>query len=182
LNSNVWTCDLCRAVCHFCSLFNKSPFVQLCDYWKRVPSCIFDSRALCESILKRIYSHANQRMRSQASQSLLTRSWSLCNPTTTASLFKQLTLDTFHLSADTTGKSSLSSLLALAYVSSSASAVSLEGERFMKDKQQHFKDLRIRGNRLVIYNQIIQPPRGITAEDTTLARLAFKLTDTDENR
>jgi hypothetical protein len=58
----------------------------------------------------------------------------------------------------------------------------LEGERFIKDKQQHFKDLRVRGNRLVIYNQIIQPPKGITVEDTNIARLAFKLMDADENR
>jgi hypothetical protein len=61
-------------------------------------------------------------------------------------------------------------------------SVTLEGESFIKAKQQNFKDLRVRGNRLVIYNQIIQPPKGITVEDTDLARLAFKLTDADEDR
>jgi hypothetical protein len=61
-------------------------------------------------------------------------------------------------------------------------SVTLEGETFLKAKQQNFKDMRVRGNRLVVYNQIIQPPKGITAEDTQLARLAFKLSDTDENR
>jgi hypothetical protein len=61
-------------------------------------------------------------------------------------------------------------------------AVTLEGEKFIKAKQQNFKDLRVRGNRLVIYNQIIQPPKGITVEDTNLARVAFQITDTDENR
>ncbi len=61
-------------------------------------------------------------------------------------------------------------------------SVTLEGEKFLKSKQQNFTDMRVRGNRLVVYNQIIQPPKGITAEDTQLARLAFKLGDTDENR
>jgi hypothetical protein len=60
--------------------------------------------------------------------------------------------------------------------------VTLEGEAFVKSKQQNFKDMRVRGNRLVIYNQIIQPPKGITVEDTNLARIAFKITDADENR
>jgi hypothetical protein len=52
----------------------------------------------------------------------------------------------------------------------------------MKEKQGHFQELRVRGNRLVIYNQIIQPPKGITVEDTNMAKLAFKLMDSDENR
>lgn len=64
----------------------------------------------------------------------------------------------------------------------SRTAVALEGEAFIKAKQQHFKDLRVRGNRLVIYNQITQPPKGITVEDTNLAKLAFKQVDADENR
>lgn len=61
-------------------------------------------------------------------------------------------------------------------------AVSLEGEKYIKDKQQNYKDMRVRGNRLVIYNQIIQPPKGITVDDTNVARIAFKLNDADENR
>ncbi len=61
-------------------------------------------------------------------------------------------------------------------------AVSLEGEKYIKDRQQNYKDMRVRGNRLVIYNQIIQPPKGITVDDTNVARLAFKLNDADENR
>lgn len=61
-------------------------------------------------------------------------------------------------------------------------AVSLEGEKYIKDRKQNFKDMRVRGNRLVIYNQIIQPPKGITVADTNVARLAFKLNDADENR
>lgn len=61
-------------------------------------------------------------------------------------------------------------------------AVSLAGEAFLKERQSKFKDLRVRGNRLLIYNQIIQPPKGITVEDTQVARLAFKMTDADENR
>ena len=58
----------------------------------------------------------------------------------------------------------------------------LEGEQYIKDRKKYFKDMRVRGNRLVIYNQIIQPPNGITVNDTNLARLAFKLNDADENR
>jgi hypothetical protein len=61
-------------------------------------------------------------------------------------------------------------------------AVSLEGEKYIKDRQQNYKDMRVRGNRLVIYNQIIQPPKGITVDDTNVARIAFKLNDADENR
>ena len=77
--------------------------MQLCDFWKRVPSCIFDSRAVCESILKRLHDHAKDRMRSQAQQHLLTKSWSICNPATASSLYKQLTLDTFKYASDTSG-------------------------------------------------------------------------------
>jgi hypothetical protein len=60
--------------------------------------------------------------------------------------------------------------------------VVLVGEEFISEKQKEFKNLRVRGNRLVIYNQIMQPPKGITAEDTHLAKLAFKLSDANENR
>jgi hypothetical protein len=77
--------------------------VQLCEFWKRVPSCIFDSRAVCENILLKLHNHAKQRLRSQAQQSLLTRSWSICNAATASSLYNQLTLETFHHNADTSG-------------------------------------------------------------------------------
>lgn len=83
--------------------------MQLCDFWKRVPSCIFDSRAVCESILKRLHTHANNRMRAQAQQNLLTKHWSICNAATTSSLYNQLTLDTFKHASDTSGCQSVAS-------------------------------------------------------------------------
>ena len=68
-----------------------------------MPSCIFDSRIVCESILKRLHTHAAQRMSAQAQESLFTKSWSICNPDTTAALYRQLALETFRHSADTAG-------------------------------------------------------------------------------
>jgi hypothetical protein len=129
--------------------------------------------------MKRLYTHAKQRCGSQAQESLLTRSWSICNPATTSSLYKQLTLETFHHAADTSGGAASH---ANPHHLPDSCSVTLEGESFIKARQQNFNDLRVRGNRLVIYNQIMQPPKGITVEDTDLARLAFKLTDADENR
>jgi hypothetical protein len=157
--------------------------LQLCDYWKRVPSCIFDSRSVCESILKRLHTHANQRVRSQAKETILKRCWSLCNPATVASLYKQLTLDTFQFASENSGWVPFARVsMDVAHPHCLSCAVVLAGEEFISEKQKEFKNLRVRGNRLVIYNQIMQPPKGITAEDTHLAKLAFKLSDANENR
>ena len=102
---------VCRAPCGLWRFFRltlgTSP-VQFCEFWKRVPSCIFDSRAVCENILLKLRNHAKQRLQSQAQQSLLTRSWSICNPATASSLYNQLTLETFHHNADTSGYTSAS--------------------------------------------------------------------------